>query len=91
MPPCARPKGTWRRSRVLGKDPAPYDKRARRTARAMNEKLWDEEHGTYLDFDLVAGRPLHVYVEPNFVPLYAGVPDEDKARTMVDSLEKWVL
>ena len=29
-------------ARVLGEDPAPHYKRARRTARAMNEKLWDE-------------------------------------------------
>jgi Trehalase len=74
-------------ARVLGEDPAPHYKRARRTARAMNEKLWDEEYGSYLDFDLIAGRPLHVYVGPNFVPLYAGVPDEGKARLMLDSLE----
>jgi neutral trehalase len=53
----------------------------------MNEKLWDEEHSTYLVFDLTSNRLLEVYVAPNFVPLYAGIPDEERARHMVDSLE----
>jgi CRP/FNR family cyclic AMP-dependent transcriptional regulator len=35
-------------ARVLGEDPDPREKRAERTAQAMNEKLWDEEHGIYL-------------------------------------------
>ena len=74
-------------ARVLGEDPAPFEKRAERVATAMNEKLWDEEHATYLDFDLVAGRKIQVYVAPNFVPLYAGVPDKERAGRMVDALE----
>ena len=73
---------------VLGEDPSPFERRAERTARAMNRKLWNEEHGTYLDFDLVAGRPIHVYVAPNFVPLYAGIPDDGRARRMVETLER---
>jgi hypothetical protein len=44
-------------ARVLGEDPTPLEKRTRKTARAMNEKLWDEQHGIYLDFDLTTGRP----------------------------------
>jgi hypothetical protein len=75
-------------ARVLGEVPSPFEERAEKTARAMNEKLWDEEHAAYLDFDLVAGRPIHVYVTPNFVPLYAGIPDEGRARRMVEGLEK---
>jgi hypothetical protein len=74
-------------ARVLGEDPTPLEKRTRKTARAMNEKLWDEQHGIYLDFDLTTGRPLHVYVAPNFVPLYAAIPDEGRASRMVDALE----
>ncbi len=53
----------------------------------MNEKLWDEQHGIYLDFDLATGRPLQVYVAPNFVPLYAAIPDEGRASRMVDALQ----
>jgi hypothetical protein len=72
---------------VLGEDPSPFEDRAERTAQAMNRKLWDEEHSTYLDFDLVADRPLQVYVAAGFLPLYAGIPDEDQAQRMVSSLE----
>ena len=74
-------------ARVLGEDQSYFEGRAQKTARAMNEKLWDEEHSTYLDFDLTSNRLLEVYVAPNFVPLYAGIPDEEQARRMVDSLE----
>ena len=74
-------------ARVLGEDPTPLEERARKTAHAMNEKLWDEEHGIYLDFDLAAGCPLQVYVAPNLVPLYAAIPDEGRASRMVDALE----
>jgi mannosylglycerate hydrolase len=74
-------------ARVVGEDPSSSEERAAKTARTLNEKLWDEQHGIYLDFDLVSNRPLEVYVAPNFVPLYAGVPDEEQARRMVDTLE----
>jgi hypothetical protein len=72
---------------ILGEDPATFEERAQKSCRAIDQKLWNEEHGTYLDFDLVTGRQIHAYVAPNFSPLYAGVPDMDRARRMVDSLE----
>ncbi|QYJ17231.1 Glucosidase YgjK [Rubrobacter xylanophilus DSM 9941] len=71
----------------IGEDPAPHRERARKTARAIDEKLWDEEHGTYLDYDLVSGRPIYVYCASNFLPLFAGVPDEERVRRMVNFLE----
>ncbi len=74
-------------ARVLGEDPSPLEGRAQKTAHAINEKLWDEQHGIYVDFDLASGRLLQVYVAPNFVLLYAGIPDEERARRMVDSLQ----
>ena len=74
-------------ARILGEDPSPFEEDARRTADAINGKLWDEEHGIYLDYDLVADRPIHVYCTPNFLPLFAGIPDEGRARRMVDAME----
>src|ERR671932_2326518 len=74
-------------ARILKEDSAPYEARAEQTAQAMNQKLWNEEQGIYLDFDLVTGWPIYVYVTPNFVPLYAGIPDEDRALRMLDALE----
>jgi neutral trehalase len=52
----------------------------------VNEKLWDEEQASYLDFDLVSGQPIRVYAAAGFLPLYAGVPDERRARRMIDGL-----
>jgi hypothetical protein len=74
-------------SRVLGEDPSPHLTRAEQTARAINEKLWDEERGIYLDFDLVTDEPIRVYVASGFSPLYAGIPDANRARRMLDGLE----
>jgi hypothetical protein len=74
-------------ARILGENPSPLEERAERTESAINGKLWDEQHGIYLDFDVASGLPLQVYVAANFVPLYAGIPDEGRARSMVDSLE----
>ncbi len=76
-------------ARVLGEDPSPFEERSEKTARAIDEKLWDEERGTYLDYDLRSGAPIPVYFAPNLVgPLYAGVPDDSRAGRVVESLEK---
>ena len=83
---CQADKDLARIAHILGKDPSPFEDRAARTARAIDGKLWDEEHGTYLDFDLASGRPIYVYVAPNFTPLFAGIPDEGRASRMLESL-----
>src|ERR687889_530153 len=76
-----------RMARVLGEDPDPFEEQAQKTARAIEDKLWSEEHGVYFDYDLVADRPLHAYFAPNFAPLFAGTPDEARAKRLVDALE----
>jgi mannosylglycerate hydrolase len=73
-------------ARVLGEDPSPFETRAEQTAHAINEKLWDGERGIYLDFDLVTGEPIRVYVAAGFTPLYAGIPGEKQARQIVGTL-----
>jgi hypothetical protein len=83
---CQADKDLARIAHILGKDPSSFEDRAARTARAIDGKLWDEEHGTYLDFDLASGRPIYVYVAPNFTPLFAGIPDEGRASRMLESL-----
>ena len=75
-------------ARILGEDPSPHEHRAHRTAGAMNEKLWDAEHGTYLSFDLVVSQPIGVYAAAGFLPLYAGVPDKERAGHMVEGLQE---
>ena len=74
-------------ARILGGDPSPHEARAAKTAAAMDRKLWDEEHGIYLDFDLNTYQPIGVYVAAGFLPLYAGIPDQERARRMLESMQ----
>jgi len=74
-------------ARILGEDPSTFEEQAQHTAQALDSKLWDEDHGIYLDFDLVAGRRIYAYVAPNFVPLFAGIPNEARASRMVETME----
>lgn len=74
-------------ARILGDDSSTFEARAQKTAQALERKFWDEEHGIYLDFDLVAGRPIYAYVAANFVPLFAGIPNKGRAGRMVETME----
>jgi glycogen debranching enzyme len=75
-------------ARILGQDPSPHELRTHRTACAMNDKLWDAEQGIYLDFDLATSQPIRVYAAAGFLPLYAGVPDKERAGRMVGGLQQ---
>jgi hypothetical protein len=75
-------------ARILGEDPSPHEELAKKTRSAVEEKLWDEARGTYLDYDLVDGRPIRAYFGPNLAgPLYAGITDQDRVERVVDTLE----
>jgi mannosylglycerate hydrolase len=75
-------------ARILGEDPSPHEEMAQKTKSAINEKLWDEDRGIYLDYDVADGRPIRVYFGPNLAgPLYAGIPDRDRAKRVLDTLE----
>ena len=74
-------------ARILGEDQAPFEERASKTAQAIEKKLWDEKRGIYVDYDLVSGNPIEVYFAANFAPMFAGIPDEARARRLVDALE----
>lgn len=85
---CAADRDLSEIARLLGDDPTPHEERSRRVAAAMNERLYSEERGLYLGFDLAAGEPLRVYdALSSFLPLYAGVPDERRAERLVANLE----
>ena len=72
---------------TLGEDPSPFEEQAQETARAVNERLWDEERGIYLDFDIVTNEPIRVLAAAGFTPLYAGIPDFDQVKRILDTLE----
>lgn len=74
-------------SRLLGRDGSLHERRSEEAARAMNARLWDEEHGVYLGFDRVTGGTVRVYdAIGGFLPLFAGIPDGERAQRLVENL-----
>ena len=85
-------------ARILGDSAAARQLEAERHSlvRRMNEMLWSESVGLYLD-ELPSGRSPRVAAS-NFLPLIAGVPSARRARRMVGILRdparfwgEWIL
>lgn len=76
---------------IVGADPAPWRERADRTAASIDRELWDAATESYLDFDVRAGRHVDVQVGGGFAPLYAAVPDADRAGTLLARLERFLV
>ena len=73
-------------ARVVGKDSNPFTEQADKTARAMNNKLWDDEHGMYFDYDLNDEELIHVNVLSGFIPMFAEIPGKNRAEQMFSYL-----
>jgi hypothetical protein len=58
----------------LGKNAVPLHRQAQKTANAINNKLWNEDINTYLDYDLVADRQIITHSLSGVLPLFALVP-----------------
>lgn len=71
---------------LLGNNPSLFRNQARQTAQAMNNKLWDNDHGIYLDFDLNKGVPIDSHELSGFLPLFAGIPGKKAAEKLFDYL-----
>jgi Trehalase len=65
---------------VLDIDPEPYVRWAELTRSSLDAKLWDEQTGLYLDFDVRAGRPVPARTWGGLAPLYSGVSAERASR-----------
>jgi hypothetical protein len=72
-------------ARAVGADAAPFEDWAERTASELDD-LWDGETGVYRDFDVRAGAPLRTWCSAGLAPLYAGVPEPERATSMVETL-----
>ncbi|MDY6953442.1 MAG: DUF547 domain-containing protein, partial [Thermodesulfobacteriota bacterium] len=60
---------------------------AKKTARAIREKLWHGEHQIFGCFDLVANEPIHVDTAAGFLPLYAGAATREQAGLIYERLD----
>lgn len=68
----------------LGKDAAGrrFAAQAKTLRAGINRLLWDETDGLYYDRD-AAGQPLRVATIASLLPLWAGIPDAEQARSLV--------
>jgi hypothetical protein len=83
---------------ALGKDLTELLQWQELTIFGLNEDLWDAQLGVYRMMDLDSGKSLRAQWLSNYIPLWAGVPDQEQAEKMCRSLVKgffrenyWVL
>lgn len=53
------------------------------------DRLWDERAGIYLSLDRRSGRLIEVPTSAGFLPLFAALPDPDRAGRLAATLETW--
>ena len=73
-------------AKEIGKDFIKYDDAYERMKASINKLLWDEETGFYYDYDTETERLHKVKSVASFLPLFAGVCDDDKAKRLVEHL-----
>ena len=54
-----------------------------KSKKSFNEKLYDEEIGAYIHYDLRNEKPLRYLSSSSFSPLFANIPTKEKADKMV--------
>ncbi len=71
----------------LGREGAEaWEKKAARRRDLIQQHLWSEEKGLYLDFDYQAAAPSQVPSLATFHPLWAGIATPEQARRIRDQL-----
>ncbi len=60
-----------------------FTQERRELAALTNEKLWDEEHGNYHDWDYRANNFVRVNTISSLLPLTAGIPDARRAEILL--------
>jgi mannosylglycerate hydrolase MGH1-like protein len=74
---------------VLGEDGTEYREDAERIVRAIESKLWDEEHGRFFPFDVRDGRRMNHHSIVSFMPLVAPGLDSGRARRTVEAMRRF--
>ena len=78
-------------ARVLGEDAAQFEEWATSTQVGLDAKLWNEEQGIYLDYDLRADAPVAARTWGGLAPLYGGVPSDERARRLVGTVHEFAV
>jgi alpha,alpha-trehalase len=76
---------------ILGRpgEAAAWRARAARRARAVNELLWDERAGLYLDYDVTRRQRRDYPFATTFFPLWVGLATPAQARRVVSQLPRF--
>lgn len=72
-------------ARELGEPDARFEYWAAATARAVDTRLWDDDHG-YFDVDVTTGQRLTGAVWSRLSPLFAAVPSMQRAGSLADDV-----
>jgi glutaredoxin len=71
---------------AMGYDANIHYERADKLKKAINKKLFDENEGIYYNFDLVQQKHIKRDTIFSYMPLFAGIPDKDKGKVVLDTL-----
>ncbi len=73
-------------AKELDMDASFYETKYEEIKKSINEILWDEETGFYYDYDTEKERLHKVKSVASFLPLFAGICDDEKAKKLVEHL-----
>jgi hypothetical protein len=75
-------------ARLLGRhdDAARWSGHHQRLCRLMNQKLWNEQHGIYMDAFAGTGQQQPMLTGAGFLPLVCGAPSKEQARRLAAHL-----
>ncbi|UCE79217.1 MAG: DUF547 domain-containing protein [Nitrospiraceae bacterium] len=71
---------------LVGEDPETPRSWIEKTAGAIRDKLWHEEHDIFDAYDLVADEAIEVDTSAGFLPLFAGAATREQAQKIYDRL-----
>lgn len=67
----------------LTDDAAMWQSRLEKINRLMNERLWDDDAGLYVDYDIATGKRSPILSSAGFLPMLSGAPTADMVARMV--------
>ncbi|UCD89539.1 MAG: hypothetical protein JSW04_14170 [Desulfobacterales bacterium] len=71
---------------IIGLDAQTHYERADNLKTAINKKLYDEADGNYYNFDMVGQKHIKRETIFSYMPLFAGIPDEERGKVVLDNL-----
>ena len=57
-----------------------------KSIQAFNDKLYDEDLGAYIHYDLRNNKPIKLISSSSFSPLFAGIPSQERAVVIINTM-----